>query len=327
MIRREFITLLGGAAATWPLAARAQQQPAMPVVGFLRGSRAAGSEHLIAALREGLRETGHVEGQSVAIEYRWADGDRERLPALAAELVRLQVAVLVASASNSASAAKDATSTIPIVFVTTVDPVKAGLVESLNRPGGNATGLVYLTSALGGKRLEYLRQLVPDVKSVAALVHSSQPATEPLVRDLRAAADALGLRTIVCSVNSERDFESAFASMAQQLPNGLVVGGDPLFTSHSKQILALALRHKLPAIYTTADWARLGGLMSWGVSLVDQYRLAGVYVGKILNGAKPADLPVLQPIKYELVINLKTAKEFALDVPDKLLALADEVIE
>ena len=326
MKRREFITLLGGVAVAWPLAARAQQT-AIPVIGFLRGSTAEGSELLVAALRQGLRETGYVEGQNVAIEYRWGDGHPERLPALAADLVRRQVSVIVGSASTGASAAKAATSTIPIVFVTTVDPVKAGLVESFNRPGGNATGMAYLTSALGAKRLEFLRQLVPAAKSVAVLVHADNPATEPLLRDLQVGAAVLGLQIIVFSVKSEDDFERAFAALAQQRAEALVVGADPLLTSRSAQIAALTMRHRLPAIYTTSDWARVGGLMAWGVSLTDQYRWAGIYVGKILKGAKPGDLPVLQPIKYELVINLKTAKALGLDIPANLLALADEVIE
>ncbi len=217
MKRREFITLLGGVAVAWPLAARAQQT-AMPVIGFLRGSTAEGSELLVAALRQGLRESGYVEGQNVAIEYRWGDGHPERLAALAADLVRRQVSVIVGSASTGASAAKAATSTIPIVFVTTVDPVKAGLVESFNRPGGNATGMAYLTSALGAKRLEFLRQLVPSAKSVAVLVHADNPATEPLLRDLRVGAAVLGLQIIVFSVKSEDDFERAFAALAQQRP-------------------------------------------------------------------------------------------------------------
>ncbi|MFL6951557.1 MAG: ABC transporter substrate-binding protein [Xanthobacteraceae bacterium] len=324
MRRRTFITLLTGAAVALPFATRAQ---AVPVIGFLRGSTAAGSELLVAALRQGLSETGYVEGQNVAIEYRWADGHPERLPALAADLVGRQVSVIVGSASTGASAAKAATSTIPIVFVTTVDPVKAGLVESFNRPGGNATGMAYLTSALGAKRLEFLRQLVPSAESVAVLVHADNPATEPLLRDLRVGAAVLGLQIIVSSVNSEDDFEPAFAALAQQRPGALVVGADPLLTSRSAQIAALALRHRLPAIYTTSDWARVGGLMAWGVSLTDQYRWAGIYVGKILKGAKPGDLPVLQPIKYELVINLKTAKALGLEVPPTLLSRADEVIE
>jgi putative tryptophan/tyrosine transport system substrate-binding protein len=326
MRRREFITLLGGAAAAWPLAARAQQA-ATPVVGFLRSSTATGAEHLVAALGQGLRETGYVDGQNVVIEYRWADGYPERLPALAADLVSRQVSVIVASASTGALAAKAATSTIPIVFVTSVDPVKTGLVATLNRPGGNATGITYLTSALGGKRLEFLQQLVPAAKSVGVMVHPEQPSTEPLLSDLRAGAAVLGLQLIVSSVRSEQDFESAFADLVRQRASALILGADPLLNSRSAQIIALAARHRLPAIYTTTDWARAGGLMAWGVNLTDQYRLGGTYVGKILNGAKPADLPVWQPTKYELVINLKTAKALGLTVPDKLLALADEVIE
>jgi putative ABC transport system substrate-binding protein len=326
MKRREFISLLGGAAAAWPLAARAQQA-ATPVVGFLRGSTATGAEHLVAALGQGLRETGYVDGQNVVIEYRWADGYPERLPALAADLVSRQVSVIVASASTGALAAKAATSTIPIVFVTSVDPVKTGLVATLNRPGGNATGITYLTSALGGKRLEFLQQLVPATKSVGVMVHPEQPSTEPLLSDLRAGAAVLGLQLIVSSVRSEQDFESAFADLVRQRASALILGADPLLNSRSAQIIALAARHRLPAIYTTTDWARAGGLMAWGVNLTDQYRLGGTYVGKILNGAKPADLPVWQPTKYELVINLKTAKALGLTVPDKLLALADEVIE
>jgi ABC-type uncharacterized transport system substrate-binding protein len=326
MNRRAFISLLGGAAAAWPLAARAQQL-ATPAIGFLRGSTAAGSEHLVAGLRRGLSEAGFIEGQNVAIEYRWADGQPERLAALAAELVRRPVAVLVGSASTAALAAKAATSTIPIVFVTTVDPVKTGLVASLNRPGGNATGITYLTSALGGKRLEFLQQLVPAARSVAVLVHPEQPATEPLLNDLRAGAPQLGLALIVSYVRSEQDLDSAFADLVRQCASALIVGADPLFTSRSAQIVALAARHRLPAIYTTADHVRAGGLMAWGVSLVDQYRVAGSYVGKILKGAKPADLPVLQPTKYEIAINLKAAKALGLTVPDRLIALADEVIE
>jgi putative ABC transport system substrate-binding protein len=325
MTRRDLIKLFGAAAA-FPVVARAQQ-PAMPVIGFLRGSPATGAEHLVAALGQGLRETGYVDGQNVVIEYRWADNYPERLPALAADLVSRQVSVIVASASTGALAAKAATSTIPIVFVTTVDPVKTGLVATLNRPGGNATGITYLTSALGGKRLEFLQQLVPAAKSVGVMVHPDQPSTEPLLSDLRAGAAVLGLQLIVSSVRGEQDFESAFADLVRQRASALVLGADPLLNSRSAQITALAARHKLPAIYTTTDWARAGGLMAWGVSLTDQYRLGGTYVGKILNGAKPADLPVWQPTKYELVINLKTAKALGLTVPDKLLALADEVIE
>jgi putative ABC transport system substrate-binding protein len=329
MKRREFIAVFAGAAASsalLPNSARAQQ-PALPVVGFLRGSPAEGSAHIVAAFRQGLKETGYVEGQNVAVEFRWADGHSDQLPALAADLVRRKVTVILASATASALAAKSATSAIPIVFVMTVDPVKAGLVASLNRPGGNATGISYLTSALGGKRLEFLQQMAPATKAVAVLLRPDNPATEPLLRDLETGAAVLGLRLIVQSVTNERDLENTFVAMAQQQPGALVVGPDPLFTSRSAQIVALAARYALPAIYTTADSARAGGLMAWGISLTEQYRVAGTYVGKILNGAKPSELPVLRPTKYDLVINLKTAKALGIDVPAKLLALADEVIE
>ena len=325
MRRREFITLLGGAAAAWPLPTGAQQ-PAMPVIGFLRSSTAAGSEHLVAALSRGLSETGYIEGQNIAIEYRWADGNSERLQALAADLVRREVLVIVGSASNGALAAKAATSTIPIVFVATVDPVKAGLVKSLNRPSGNATGMAYLTSALGGKRLDFVRQLLPGAQLVAVLVRRDSPVNEAL-GDLQASAAVLQLRLIIFSVSGEHDFDHAFAAMAKQRADALVVGAGPFFTSRSAQIVALAMHHRLPAIYPNADWARTGGLMTWGVSLTDQYRLAGTYVGKILKGAKPADLPVLQPTKYELVINMKAAKSLGLEIPANLIALTDELIE
>ena len=325
--RREFVILLvGGAAAAWPLAARAQQ-PATPVVGFLRSSKAAGSEHIVAGLRRGLHETGYVDGQNVAIEYRWGDDHLERLPGLAADLVSRRVSVIVGSSSTAAVAAKAATPTIPIVFVMAVDPVKSGLVASLNRPGGNATGITYLTSALGGKRLDFLLQLVPAARSVAVLVHPDDASSGPLLNDLRTAAAALGLRLIVLAVRSGREFEGAFADLARQGASALIAGATPLFTSHTAEIAALAARRRLPAIYTNADYVRAGGLMAWGVSLTDQYRLGGTYVGKILKGAKPADLPVLQPTKYEFTINLKAAAALGLTVPDKLLALADEVIE
>ena len=327
MRRREFIALLGGAAATpmvWPLAARAQQ-PAVPVIGFLRSTTADGSAHLVAAFRQGLSEVGYVEGRNVAVEYFWAEGRNDRLPALAADLVRRQVAVIIGSASTGALAAKAATSTIPIVFVTAADPVKSGLVASLNRPGGNATGVTYLTSALGGKRLELLRDMAPAVRSVAVLVQSENPTTEPFMRDLRAGASVLGLQLLVGNVTGERDLDDVIASLVQQRP--VIVGAAPLFTSRAAQIAALAARHALPAIYTTREFAQAGGLMTWGTSLTEQYRLAGTYAGKILKGAKPADLPVLQPTKYELVLNLKAAKALGIEVPPTLLALADEVIE
>jgi putative ABC transport system substrate-binding protein len=323
--RRKFLaTLLGGAAATWPLAARPQQQ-AMPVVGFLRPSPAAGSEHIVTALRRGLNELGYVEGDNVAIDYHFAEN--QQLPDLAADLVRRRVAVIVASGGIAAIAAKGATSAIPIVFVTATDPVEDKLVASLNRPGSNATGMTYLTSALAAKRVELMHELIPAIKSVAALVEPANRATEPFMRDLRAGAERLGSQVLVAHVTSERDLDRAFATLAQDRPGALIVGPDPLFTSLRAQIVAFAARHALPAIYTSREYTQAGGLMSWGVSQSEQYRLAGEYVGKILKGAKPADLPVLQPTKYELVINLKTAKTLGLQIPDRLLALADEVIE
>jgi putative tryptophan/tyrosine transport system substrate-binding protein len=325
MRRRQFITLLGGAAAAWPLAGRAQQ-PAMPVIGFLRPSTAAGSEHLLAALRQGLSELGYVEGRNVAIEYRWAENENH-LPGLAADLVRREVAVIVASSGMAAMAARGATSTIPIVFVMASDPVEAKLVTSLNRPGTNATGMTYLTSALAAKRVELMRELIPAIKSVTALVQPGNAATEPFKRDLGAGAAVLGLQVLVANVTSARDLDGAFATLVQQRPGALIVGPDPLFTSVTVQIVALAARHALPAIYTTREYAEAGGLMSWGVSLTEQCRLAGAYVGKILKGASPADLPVLQPTKYELVLNLKTAKTLGLTIPTTLLGRADEVIE
>ena len=324
MKRRTFITLLGGA-ATWPLAAWAQAL--IPVIGFLRSTPPEGAGHLLAGLHQGLSEAGFVEGRNIAIEYRWGDGHVDRLPALAADLVRRQVSVILASATNAALAAKAATSTIPIVFVVAADPVEAGLVASLNRPGGNATGVYYLTAVLGGKRLELVQQLVPGAKNVAALVYAGHPTTEPFVRDLKAGAAVLGLQLTVSAVTGEHQLESAFATLAKQRPDALIVGAAPLFTSRSADVVALAARHTLPAIYTTADPVRAGGLIGWGAHLGDQYRAAGTYVGKILKGTKPEDLPALQPIRYDLVINLKTAKALGIDVPAKLIALADEVIE
>jgi putative ABC transport system substrate-binding protein len=325
MRRREFMLLLGGA-ALWPLAARAQQ-PGMPVIGFLRASTAVGSAHLLAALHRGLNELGFVEGKNLTIEYRWAEGQSARLPALAADLVSRQVAVMVAGASEASIAAKAATSTIPIVFVTAADPVASGLVASLNRPGGNATGVSYLTSALGAKRLELVHQMVPAAKSVAVLMNPGNPTSGPLMRDVQAGAQVLGLQIQVTTVTNSDDLESVFAHVAQQRPGALIMSADPRFTARAAQLAALAARHALPVIYTTREFAEAGGLMSWGTSLTEQYRLAGTYAGKILKGAKPADLPVLLPDKYELTINLKTAKALGLDVPAQLLALADEVIE
>jgi putative ABC transport system substrate-binding protein len=308
------------------LAARAQQS-AMPVIGFLRASTAAGSTHLLAALRRGLSELSFVEGQNLTIEYRWTEGQSARLPALAADLVSRRVAVIVASASEASIAAKAATSAIPIVFVTAADPISSGLVASLNRPGGNATGVSYLTSALGAKRLELVHQVAPAAKSVAVLMNPSNPTSAPFMRDVQAGAQVLGLQILVTTVTNGDDLESVFAHLAEQRPGALIMSADPRFTARAAQLAALAARHALPVIYTTREFAEAGGLMSWGTSLTEQYRLAGTYAGKILKGAKPADLPVLLPDKYELTINLKAAKALGLDMPAKLLALADEVIE
>ena len=330
MKRREFLSLLGGAAAApsmfWPRGVRAQQ-PALPVIAFLRSGSAEGAAHLVAALRQGLREAGLIEGQNVAIEFHWADDRPDRLSSLAAGLARRQVSVIIGSASTAALAAKAATSTIPIVFVAAGDPVEHGLVKSLARPGGNATGVSYLTSARAAKRVEFLHDLVPGMTMVAALVHPEQPNQEPFLRDLEAGVRAFGLRRQILNARTERDVDDAFTTLAQQKAQALIVGPDTLFTLHREKIIALAARHALPAIYTTREFATAGGLMVWGTSLTEQYRLAGTYAGRILKGARPADLPVTQPSKFELIINLKTAKALGLDVPEKLLALADEVIE
>ena len=324
--RRQFISLLGGAAAAWPVAARGQQA-AMPVIGFLRSGTANGSAHLQAAFGQGLAELGYVDGKNVQIEYRWDDDHLDLLPGLAADLVSRPVAVLFAGASGAALAASRATSTIPIVFVSAVDPVKYGLVNSFNRPGRNATGVSYLTSALAGKRLEIMHQLAPRATSIAVLVNPKNPTSEPFVQDVQRAAGILKLQVPISGITDKRELDNVFAALAVPRPGGLIVGPDPLFTAHSLQIAALAAHHALPAIYTTREFALAGGLLTWGTSLTEQYRLGGTYVGKILKGEKPADLPVLQPIKYELVLNLKTAKALNLEIPPTLLALADEVIE
>ncbi len=330
MKRREFISLLGGAAVAasslWPLPLSAQQ-PALPVIGFLRSGSAEGAAHLVAAFRQGLSEAGVVEGQHATIEYHWAEDRPDRLPALAAELARRQVSVIIGSASTAARAAKAATSTIPIVFVIAGDPVEHGLVASLARPSGNATGVSYVTSALAAKRVEFLRDLLPAMTVVAALVHPEQPNAESFLRDLDAGVRAFGLRSHILNARTEPDIDGAFASLAEHKVQALIVGPDTLFTVHRVKIVALAARYAVPAIYTTREFATAGGLMVWGTSLTEQYRLAGIYAGRIVKGAKPADLPVLQPTKFELIINLKTAKALGLEVPAKLLALADEVIE
>jgi putative ABC transport system substrate-binding protein len=325
MQRREFITLLGSA-ATWPLAVRAQL-PATPVIGFLSSQSPDPSAHLVAALRQGLNEIGFIEGQNVAIEYRWAEGRYDRLPALATELVRRQVSVIVASAPPAALAAKAATSTLPIVFSGGIDPVKLGLVAALNRPGGNVTGVSQFSAALEGKRLELLHELVPNATMIAMLVNPAFPGTDSITNDMEVAARALGLKLNVLNVSSEHDFDTAIASIVQLGAGALVVASDPFFISRRDQLVTLIADHAVPTIYQFWEFATAGGLMSNGTGLSDGYRQIGIYVGRIFKGEKPADLPVVQPTRFELVINLKTAKALRLDIPAKLLALADEVIE
>jgi putative ABC transport system substrate-binding protein len=325
MRRRDFLTLLGGAAAAWSLAAHAQQ-PAMPVIGFLNPGSPEASADRVAAFRKGLSETGYVEGRSVAIEYRWANAQIDQLPALAADLVRRRVAVIF-EFGTLPIASKAATATTPIVFVTPDDPVKLGLVASLNRPGGNLTGATILTTEVLPKRLELLHELVPTAAKIALLVNSTNPAAEAQSRDVRSAARTLGLQIDVLNASSERDFDTVFATLAQLGAGGLVIAGDSVFGRRNEQLAALALRHGVPAISQTREFTAAGGLMSYGPSLPDAYHLAGVYTGRILKGDRPADLPVQQSTKFELIINLKTAKALGITFPLPLLTRADEVIE
>jgi len=322
MNRREFIMLLGGAVA-WPLAARAQQ--AMPAIGFL-GSES--FEDRLRAFRQGLRDTGYVEGNNVAIEYRWAEGQNDRLPTLAANLVRIRVTVIATPDTTAALAAKAATTTIPIIFFTAANPVEIGLVANLARPGGNLTGVTTLGLEVGPKRLELLHELVPAATTMALLVNPTSLAlSERTTRDLQTAGRALGLKIHVLHASTEREIDSAFATFAQLQAGGLVIGPDAFFTSRAEELAALALRHRVPAIYQFREFVEAGGLMSYGTDLTDGNRLTGVYTGRILKGEKPADLPVQQSSKAELIINLKTARALGLTVPLPLIGRADEVIE
>jgi putative ABC transport system substrate-binding protein len=326
--RRDFITLVGSVSLAWPVAAHAQQ-PAMPVIGFLSSRSPRGSEFLVSAFRKGLDEAGYVDGQNVTIEYRWAENHYDQLPALAENLVRRQVSVIVATGGElPAIAAKAATKTIPIVFNSNDDPVRLGLVASLNRPGGNLTGVNLLTTAaVMGKRLEMLHQLVPKAELFGLLVNAKSVNAEADTRVARAAAQMIGLQLVVDSVGPDRDLDTAYASLVQQRIGGLLVQSDPLFDNQRDRLAALAARYAVPAIYGRREMAAAGGLISYGSNLADAYRQQGVYVGRILKGEKPADLPVVQPTAFELVINLKAAKALGLDVPAQLIALADEVIE
>jgi putative tryptophan/tyrosine transport system substrate-binding protein len=325
--RREFITLLGGAAAAWPLAARAQQT-VMPVVGFLHVAFPGPYTQQLVAFRQGLKQSGYVEGQNVTIEYRWGNNESDRLPELAADLVRRQVALIVAAGGTaSALAAKAATSTIPIVLVFGADAVRLGLVTSLNRPGGNVTGVTFLTTELAAKRLELLRELIPQATTVAYLADLRSVSGEEMLHDTLGVAGVLGRQIAVVEAGSDRDFEPAFATFVERQAGALVVAASQLFDSNRDQLVALAARHKIPAIYQAREYVLEGGLMSYGASQVDAFRVGGLYVGQILKGEKPANLPVQQATKVELVINLKTAKALGLEVPLSLMIRADEMME
>ena len=326
MKRREFITLLGGAAVSWPLAARAQQ--ATPVVGFLGSASPEAYARRLRAFHQALKETGYVEGQNVEVEYRWAEGQYDRLPALAADLVRRQVAVIIAAGAQATLAVKAATTTIPIVFSIATDPVAEGLVASLNRPGGNLTGITSLNVEVGPKRLELLHQVVPSATSMALLVNPTNPSiAEPFSRALQAAARVLGLQLHVLHASSEREIEAAFATLVKLRAGGLVIMPDPLFIARSEQLAALTVRHAVPSVHLFREFAAAGGLISYGSDEGEYYRLVGIYIGRILKGEKPSDLPVQQVTKVELIINLKTARALGLTIPLPLLARADEVIE
>ena len=326
MRRRDVIKLLAGSAAAWPLATRAQQ-PATLVVGFMNGSSPEAFAPTVTAFRQGLNETGYVEGQNVKIEYRWAEGRYDRLPGIAADLVRRQMVVIAATGTPAALAAKAATAVIPVIFETAGDPVALGFVASLNRPGGNVTGVTQLSSELVSKRLRLLHDLIPAATNIGLLVNPTDPRAETQTRDVQEAAHALGLRIHVLNASSEAEIDTAFSDLVKLRAGALVVGTGELFNSRAAQLAALAAREQVPAIYQYREFAAAGGLISYGTSLTDAYRLAGIYTGRVLKGEKTADLPVVRPTKFELVINLKTADALGLSIPAGVLAIADEVIE
>jgi putative ABC transport system substrate-binding protein len=327
MRRREFITLVGGAAALWPVAAQAQQR-AMPVVGFINAGDAESEKQRLASFLKGLEEVGYIDGKNVVIEYRWAEAKVERLPTMAADLVQRQVSVIAATTTPAALAAQAATTTIPIVFESGSDPVRLGLVANLNRPGGNVTGVTSLIVELQPKRLELLHELLPGVSVMALLVNPADRAlAQSQAREMLSAAHERGLELHILNASSERDFDAVFADLKRLRAGGLVIGAGTVFVRETNKLAALTLRHSVPAIYQNPDFAVAGGLMSYGSDILDSYRLAGVYTGRVLKGENPAELPVVQPTKFELVINLKTARALGLTVPQALLATASEVIE
>ena len=324
--RRDFVILLGcGTVAAWPVAVRAQQT--MPLVGFLRSTPAAGFAFIVDAFRQGLNDAGFVEGKNVAIEYHWADNQQDRLPRLAADLVRRQVAAIVGAGTDAAQASKAATATTPIIFVIGADPVRVGLVASLNRPGGNITGVVFPLVPLVAKLLGMLHELVPKASMIAVLRDPNGPDVESEARDLEEAARAIGHQILMVNAANEREVHAAFAKVVQAGAGGLLIGTSPFFLSQRRQLVALAARHALPTMYNQREYAEVGGLISYGPSQSDAYRRAGAYVGRILKGEKPGDLPVELAAKFELIINLATAKAFGVEIPPTLLSLADEVIE
>jgi putative ABC transport system substrate-binding protein len=326
MQRREFITLLGTAMAAWPVIARAQRS-ALPLIGFMNNSTAKGNGDLQAAFRQGVSETGYIDGQNVTIEYHWADGQPDRLPGMARDLERRQVSVIVATSTLAAVAAKAATATIPIVFETAADPIKLGLAASMNRPGGNATGVAQFNAELVTKRVSLLHDLIPTAKIIGMLLNPTDRTTENQTKDVQGAAQVLGLQTHILNANTEAEIDAAFAAMPELRIEALLVGTGEFFRRQSKHLAVLAARQGVPAIYQYREFAAAGGLISYGTSLPDAYRLTGVYAGRVLKGERPADLPVIRPTKFELVINLKTAKTLGLTIPPGVLAIADEVID